>query len=157
MDTDDLRALGVTDFDIEELMPPPSLLRKRLWSAWHPQPAICKALQLVRDLVDAPVWCNTWAHGPGSFRERVVRPPRTSTGATYSQHIRGLAADFHVPSLTPKAVWEILHKHEADLMRVGVTTLESLEATSHDNGKRWGWIHMDCRYSTLGHLQIVHP
>ena len=154
MTTDELRSIGVTDFAADEFYPPPSVLPVAMRKNWHIQPVATRGIQTLRTLVDAPVWVNTWAGGPGDLQARGVRLPTSSVGATYSQHKRGLAVDFHVPSWTPEDVWDFILERQVDFLRVGITTLESIDATAPDG---WGWIHMDARYSAAKHLQIVFP
>ena len=144
MTNDNLRALGVTDFVMTEFMPSPRIIPAYNRRFVSPSPEIPQIAQRVRDITGQPVWINTWANsGPGSFNYRGVRPYTTSIGAALSQHKRGDALDFSVPSMEPMTVWRLIMEHKEDFLALGVTRFESLDDTLRNDRNDWGWIHAD--------------
>ena len=56
-------------------------------------------LDVIRDIIDAPMICNTWYQG-GNRRYCGLRPANCKTGAKNSRHKYGDAGDFLSPNYT---------------------------------------------------------
>lgn len=108
---------------------------------------IVYACQYIRDHLGA-VTVNNWASG-GQYRLSGLRPFNTTTGAKFSQHKYGRAADIKVAGKTPAEVHEFIKANaQYFIERQWITTLEELQDTPT-------WTHIDCRYTGKDHLYIV--
>lgn len=110
---------------------------------------IIDVVQLLRDLSGRPIIINNW-HNGGKFSESGYRTPNTKTGARYSQHKFGRAADVKVTDMSPKDVVELIKKNEALFMAAGLTTIENVEHTPT-------WTHLDCRWTNSKKILFVNP
>ncbi len=110
---------------------------------------IVDVVQLLRDLTGKAVTVNNW-HTGGKYNESGYRTPMTKTGAKYSQHKRGCAADVKVAGMTPKEVVALILKNEKTFMDLGLTTIENTDATPT-------WTHLDCRWTRLSKIRFVNP
>lgn len=110
---------------------------------------IVDVVQLLRDLSGRSVVVNNW-HTGGSYSESGYRVPDTKTGAKYSQHKFGRAADVKVSGMTPKEVVALIIKNEKMFMDLGLTTIENTNATP-------SWAHLDCRWTGKSKILFVNP
>lgn len=110
---------------------------------------IVDVVQLLRDLTGKPIVVNNW-HTGGQYSESGYRVPDTKTGAKYSQHKFGRAADVKVEGMTPKEVVALIIKNEKVFMGFGLTTIENTDATPT-------WTHLDCRQTNKTKIQFVNP
>lgn len=120
-------------FGLKELFPPiiyNSIENKEiLW--WMMDDRLLKTLDMLRDKY-GPLLCNNWNQG---LRNRGFREPDSSTGAKYSQHKLGRAAD-----LTP-------YKTTVDQMRNDLLANPFAEEFKYITCVELdvSWLHIDVR------------
>ena len=110
---------------------------------------IIDIVQALRDITGKPVTINNW-HTDGKYSESGYRKPDTKTGAKYSQHKFGRAADVKVAGMTPKDVVDIILKNQKFFVDLGLTTIENVEHTP-------SWTHLDCRWTGIKKINFVNP
>jgi len=141
-------------FHAEELMPPGMMGMHRkgtLDVRWFLQPRLLDLLHAFRKRW-GPLIVNTYADG-GDLTMRGYRPPRTSTGAEYSQHKLGAAVDFHAmrDGLTPDAIRADIMDNEAHWYRCGLRAIEDGDIADT-------WVHADVRPTSLDEkIKVVRP
>ncbi len=139
------------NFDLREFVPREVYSRFGSNSLWFVDPQIVAVCQLVKDLTQKAVIVNNW-HTGGHFNESGYRHPHTLTGANFSQHKRGHAADIKVMGLTAAEVFNIVQNNWLIFKRLGLTTAEDVAVTK-------SWLHLDTRVwpepSEL--LHVVQP
>ena len=101
---------------------------------------ILRTLDHIRMHYGKPVTVNNWHQG-GTFTLRGFRPMNSTTGAKYSQHKFGRAADFDVQGIGPEQVRKDIRSGLFPL----ITCVE-------DN---INWVHIDVRNTSR--LLEVHP
>lgn len=128
-------------FDIREWVD------KQTWQAlgvrcqWLIDPAIVRVADLLRELADAPVKINTWHYakkGEHVYQSSGYRRKTDPTGAAYSQHRMGRAADFKVSGFSSSLVHILINNNKEAFKMMGLTTLEALSFTPT-------WVHCDVR------------
>ena len=125
-------------FDVRELVPP------QIWKTYGPisrqflRPELLRVLDLLRDKLGKPVIVNDW-HTGGQYKESGYRTPYTKTGAKYSQHKLGTAADVKVDGMTPIQVLAVIVANADEFRAAGMTTYENPNFTPT-------WLHIDCRW-----------
>ena len=102
-------------------------------------------VQWLRDFFDVACEINDYADG-GVRDECGLRDILSTTGATYSQHKYGRAADLHFKGITPDEVRKAIRANWRAFQATGLTTIE-LNTPS--------WVHVDCRYTGLDTLYEV--
>ena len=140
------------NFDVREFVP------RHIWqqygqkSRWFLDPRMLDLAQFYRDYFGAPVHVNTWATGwlDSAWELRGFRPPRTDTGAEYSQHKFGRAFDCNVKGIRPDEVRRHILEDQETFMEAGLTTLE-------DGSIADTWIHSDVRTTSSTDILIVTP
>lgn len=137
-------------FDLRELVPPAIWQRFGLTARQFLRPELLAVLDLLREKVGRPVVVNNW-HTGGSFKESGYRVPHTRTGARYSQHKFGAAADVKVAGMSPRDVLAVILSNEAEFVAAGLTTYENPDFTAT-------WLHLDCRWrEPMINLVMVNP
>ena len=113
---------------------------------------IIDIVQALRDISGRPIVINNWhTSSPGNkYNESGYRKPDTKTGAKYSQHKFGRAADVKVSGMNPKDVVNLILKNEMYFVNLGLTTIENVEHTPT-------WVHLDCRWTGLDKINFVNP
>ena len=125
-------------FDVRELVPP------QIWKTYGPisrqflRPELLRVLDLLRDKLGRPVIVNDW-HTGGQYKESGYRTPYTKTGAKYSQHKLGTAADVKVDGMTPIQVLAVIVANADEFRAAGMTTYENPNFTPT-------WLHIDVRW-----------
>ncbi len=104
-------------------------------SIWFIDKRIINVAQYLRETLNVPATINNW-HSGGQYKESCLRNFQTSTGAKYSQHKYGRAADIKFYGLTPEEVRDYIRKNFPVLSTMGLTTIEKDTPT---------WVHVDCR------------
>lgn len=132
-------------FDLRELIDPTThaAMGERAWQLLDPR--LLWTLDALRDAW-GPVVCNTW-HVKGQFRFRGYRPPTDTTGALYSQHRCGRAADVHFLQASVSEVRAHILKNP-DLHPYQHITCVEIDVS---------WLHFDLRNhdkAALGILQV---
>jgi hypothetical protein len=137
-------------FDFEELVPPSIWKTYGIASRQFLRPELITSLDLLRDILGRPVTVNNW-HAGGAYKESGYRLPDTRTGARYSQHKFGAAADVKVPGMTPREVLAVILNNQQRFIEAGLTTYENPDFTPT-------WLHVDCRWrSPMDGLVMVNP
>lgn len=111
---------------------------------------IVYACQYIRDHLGY-ITVNNWANYKNGkkYVESGLRSPFTKTGAKFSQHKYGRAADIKVAGKSPAEVHAFIKAHEQFFIeRQWITTMEELDDTPT-------WTHIDCRFTGLDKLLIV--
>ncbi len=128
-------------FDIREFVDPDTWNQFGENSRWFIDKRLVDCVELLRELTGSPIIINDW-HVGGRFKESGLRNPITSTGARYSQHKFGRAADCKLNGNT-EDVRNIIRKNWDKFKSLGLTTIEKDTPT---------WVHLDCRYTGLDTL-----
>ena len=137
------------NFDLQEFVPKEVYAKFGDASLQFIDKRIVDVVQLLRDLTGKAVTVNNW-HTGGKYNESGYRVPDTKTGAFYSQHKSGRAADVKVAGMTPKEVVALILKNKKSFMDLGLTTIENTDATPT-------WTHLDCRWTGLSDIKFVNP
>jgi hypothetical protein len=131
-------------FALHELVPP-DVLDVRGETAWELiDPSLLMALDGLRKRFGR-ITVNDW-HWGGKYRESGYRTPETKTGARFSMHKAGKAADCKFADTTPQAVYEAILESPDDFP--WITCLENIEKTV-------GWLHVDVR--NCERVKVVNP
>jgi hypothetical protein len=130
---------AIKSFDCREFIP------KEAWNFWQNRDGngdlgmrfinikIPILMQFLRDSYGKPIIINNW-HVGGNLDGRCYRLPDDNAYTLYSDHSRGDAVDFNVEGLTSDQVYQdMLYKYSADLIRLGVTSMEQ---------NTEGWTHL---------------
>ena len=134
------------NYVIQEFVTPEAYLAFGERSIWFIDERIIKLADWLCDYFKDKVIVNNW-HTGGQYHESGLRNFNTTTGATWSQHKRGTAADFKVPGFEPEEVREVIRTYFQSLnTRFGVTTIEQNCPT---------WVHIDLRWTGLTELLEV--
>ena len=99
-----------------------------------------------------PLTINNW-HTGGQFKESGLRSLITSTGARFSQHKLGQAIDVR-SNIPHYEIFNVIMKHEAFFMDLGVRRMEYLQAT---RGNGFGWVHIDLKETLSKKIVIFKP
>ena len=94
-----------------------------------------------------PLTVNNWADG-GQYRESGLRDFDTATGAKWSMHKFGGAADCKFRDAKPPEVSAYILANPAEFSFI--TTLENVQFTPT-------WLHFDCRNTDRQSIWIVNP
>lgn len=133
-------------FQLYELIPP-EIFEARGEAAWELlDTRLLVVLDRIRDFF-GPVRVNDWYWG-GNYRESGLRAADSRTGARYSQHKYGRAADLKFAQTTPQEVYARILAEPEDFP--GLTTLEHIEATP-------SWLHVDVRNNPQPGIRVVRP
>lgn len=133
-------------FSVYELVPP-EVYRARGERAWELLDSrLLVTLDALRDHF-GPISVNDYRWG-GSRTESGLRLPETATGAVYSQHQYGRAADLHLEDVTPQEAYEAILAHPEKWPML--TTVEDIRYTP-------SWIHVDCRNNERTGIRVVIP
>jgi len=124
-------------FELQELVPPSIFQTFGLTAIQFIRPEILAVLDLLREKVGKPVIVNNW-HTGGQYKESGYRIPHTKTGARYSMHKLGIAADVKVNGMTPMQVLAVILADHDEFKAAGMTTYENPAFTPT-------WLHIDCR------------
>lgn len=93
---------------------------------------------------------NNW-HTGGQYNESGLRLPDTSTGAKYSQHKYGRAADLKFTDHTPEEVYADVLKNSKLFYEKGLRCMENIAFTKT-------WLHIDVRVTDkVDEILIVNP
>lgn len=144
--------MKLTDnFYLEEFIPETVYTQFGEKSIMFLDPRLPLLVQNIRNMAGVPISVNNWKNG-GNRIESGYRIPRTSTGAEYSMHKRGAAADLHPEGMTIEELFEKVKYNFEFLNKLGLTTCEDISSTK-------SWLHIDTRW-ILGKqtsLNIVKP
>jgi len=118
-------------------------------SLWFIDKRIVNIAQFIRSRHKMAVTINNWSSG-GSYSLSGFRPPQATIGAKMSQHRYGRAIDVKISGMTPQELYQDILANERLYMKVGLTTIENIEATPT-------WNHLDIRETDIDHILVVDP
>lgn len=136
------------NFCLQEFVPPEIYTKFGNSSIWFIDNRLINVVQYIRTATKKPLTINNW-HKGGTYKESGYRVPDSTTGAKYSQHKFGRAADLK-SELTPQEIYLFIKDSWKVLSSLGLTTVENVEATKT-------WLHIDLRHSDKRELLIVNP
>jgi hypothetical protein len=134
-------------FTVQELVGP-EIFKARAERCWEMlDPALLKVIDQLRKRYGA-ITINNWQAG-GPFSESGLRDPMTTTGAKYSMHKLGRAADLKFQAGDPREVQADLLERPTDFPLL--TCMEDAKATLT-------WLHVDTRnHQQDRQIWIVNP
>lgn len=119
-------------------------------SLWFIDSKLISVCELIRAHFDKPVTINDW-HKGGTYYESGYRTPESPTGAKYSQHRFGRAADIKLEGLTSEEVYNEILSNEALFLMAGLSAMENIAKTAT-------WVHVDVRNNgKADKILIVNP
>ena len=124
------------NFRIEEFVYPEIFNQYGEKAQWFVDKRIVQAAQLLRDKVGRSITINNW-HSGGHYKESGLRMFDTDTGAKYSQHKFGAAADLKIDDMGGEEMRDVVKKYWLDLKGL-ISTIEDDTDT---------WLHIDCRWT----------
>jgi hypothetical protein len=124
------------NFIIQEFVYPELFDKYGEKSQWFIDKRIVQACQFLRDKLDRPIKINDW-HDGGHYHESGLRMFDTETGAKFSQHKFGAAADLKIGDLSGEEMRDVVKRYWADLKGL-ISTIEDDTNT---------WLHIDCRWT----------
>lgn len=137
-------------FDVREMVDQNTFKALSVNAAWLIDPKIVRVLDLLREKLGAPVVVNNW-HTGGPFKSSGFRSMSDKTGAMFSQHRRGCAADVKVSGKTPNEILFVINANFQEFKAAGLTTIEDVNFTPT-------WLHLDCRPVQIDNqFRIVRP
>jgi hypothetical protein len=137
-------------FDVREMVDQNTFKALGVNAAWLIDPKIVRALDLLREKLGAPIFVNNW-HTGGPFKSSGFRSMSDKTGAMFSQHRRGCAADVKASGRKPADLLAIINANFAEFKSAGLTTIEDINYTPT-------WLHLDCRPIAIeNQFRIVRP
>lgn len=156
----DYSAHGSKYFDIREFVHPRTWEESKQSPArcnWLIDPKVVRICDLVREISGVPVYVNNWLfYKPGRGMKKYVssgfRASWDSTGASYSQHRTGRAADVKPRGFTGRQTFELVMDNKERFLKAGLTTIENPDVTP-------SWLHLDVRPRLVGvaDILIVNP
>lgn len=137
-------------FDVREMVDANTFKALSVNASWLIDPKIVRVLDLLREKLGAPVVVNNW-HTGGPFKSSGFRSMSDKTGAMFSQHRRGCAADVKVSGKTPNEILFVINANFQEFKAAGLTTIEDVNFTPT-------WLHLDCRPVQIeNQFRIVRP
>lgn len=143
------------NFYLDEFIDPVTYDRFGAKSQRYIEPNIIKAAQYLRGITGLSITINNWATD-GAYKESGLRNFETSTGAKYSAHKFGRAADLKIGDLSSFEMWELIKANTDVLMNdCGILRVEAPEFTM---GKHRSWIHVDTLFNGgLNEIILIKP
>ncbi len=147
---------GSKYFDVREFVHPRTweeLKQSAARCEWMIDPKTVRCCDLIRSLSGLPVIVNNWHYwqpksGKPKYVSSGLRAKWDTTGAAYSQHRLGRAADVKIAGWTPAQIYRLILDNKAAFITAGLTTIEDLESTPT-------WLHLDCRPRLEGSPEIL--
>jgi len=152
------------DFFLDEFIPPEMYLRFGALSMQWLRPEVVKSSQILRNIF-GPSVINNWSQGgkvsaeeflkypievqEQFYTESGIRLPGTQTGATFSMHKYGCAADQKFKNADPDTVRKFIKSnYHKTFKSAGITRLEAHTPT---------WVHHDCANTGSKELIVFNP
>lgn len=129
------------NFRIEEFVYPEIFKQYGEKAQWFIDKRIVQAAQLLRDKVGRSITINNW-HSGGKRVESGLRMFDTDTGAKFSQHKFGAAADLKIEGVNGAFM---SGEEMRDIVKLYWPDLKGLISTIEDDTD--GWLHIDCRWT----------
>ncbi len=152
------------DFFLDEFIPPEMYARFGNQSLLWIRPEIITIVQVLRNIFGITIINNWSAKGSissdeflrlplnvqkGYFTESGLRLPKTGTGADYSMHKFGCAADLKFTSVTPDEVRKYIRgNYKERFQQLGLTRMEDSTQS---------WLHVDIGNTVCRDLIIIKP
>lgn len=133
------------DFELREFVDPVTYMIRGEKSIELVDNRLITLTQFFRDYFGVPTTVNNW-HLGGQYNESGLRTWLTKTGAKYSQHKYGRAADLKLQGLDPEEVRQEIRRNWPKFKTVGLTTIEKDTPT---------WNHISVQYTGLETLHEV--
>ena len=131
-------------FKIHELVPP-KVFKDRGQKGWELlDENLLRTIDHLREVFGSAT-INNWKWG-GKFKWSGLRTPDCRTGAKYSQHRFGRAADMKFKNITPKKIRTIIRNDPRYWKEMGGRCIENKTGT---------WLHIDVR-NTIA-IKWVNP
>ena len=110
-------------------------------------PRLPVILERIRQLCgDRVLTINDW-HIGGKLQYRGFRPSDCAVGAVKSMHKQGKAADFDIKGLSADKVRNIIRENAAELLKLGLTRIET----------NISWVHIDLKYTGYNYIYEFRP
>jgi uncharacterized protein YcbK (DUF882 family) len=135
------------NFDLRELVCPAAYDKLGDNARWLLDPQLVNVVQAIRDISGKSVVVNNWHYG-GTYKNSGYRSPNSTTGASYSMHKLGKAADLKIAGMTPSQSLQLIKDNWEKLNSLGLTTVEDISCTPT-------WLHVDVRWTGQTSLLIV--
>jgi len=134
-------------FDLSELVPPQVQSELGDQAILLLEPRMLMMIDGIRNFFNRRITVNNWHYG-GQFTLRCFRPSDTTTGARWSQHKFGRAADMDIEGYTAEQARSIILANQKNPELTYISVMES----------KVNWVHADCRNikSTSG-IVLVNP
>jgi uncharacterized protein YcbK (DUF882 family) len=134
-------------FDLRELVDPSTFENEGANAVKLIDKRIPALLEKIRQLCgNRSMTINNW-HTGGRFQYRGYRPQYVKVGAAKSMHKQGKAVDFDVKGMTADEVRGILRLNQIELMKLGLTRIETGVS----------WVHIDLKETGLNYLYEFKP
>jgi hypothetical protein len=149
-----MKRIKVSDnFYLDEFIDPVTYNKFGYKSQRYIRQEVINIAQLLRDFTGLSITINNWATG-GAYKESGLRNFTTSTGATYSAHKFGAAADLKIGQLNSFEMADIVIDNYEIFKGAGLTRIEDAKYTI---GKSRSWLHFDVLWTGQDELQIIKP
>lgn len=140
-------------FKAWELVPPDVLKRFGDKALMFVNTRVIWTLDAMRQYFDKPVVVNTYRSGKlktliGDFDERGLRTPATATGAAFSPHKRGDAADLNIMGIGVDEVRDEILSHQNHPAFRFITRIEGVVT---------GWLHFDVVNTGSSQIHVFNP
>ena len=126
------------DFELGEFIDPATWMVRGEKSIELIDNRLITLTQFFRDYFAVPITINNW-HTNGQYQESGLRTFLSKTGATYSQHKYGRAADLKLTGIEPEEVRAEIRRNWTAFKKAGLTCIEKDTPT---------WVHIDVRNTT---------
>ena len=144
-------------FTIQELADPSIIAEHGEEATWNMlDPKLLPALDWLREKF-GPISVNGMYRGT-RFTESGLRRKDTKTGAKFSQHKSGRAADCKFHNVEETEVYRFIMANQAEVYRMGIRRVEDIAFTGRVGSG--GWLHIDCKDTGAGwvnRIQVVKP
>ena len=134
------------NFVIQEFVYPEIYAKYGENAQWFIDKRIVQACQFIRDKLERSVTINDW-HLGGRYEESGLRAFDTETGAKYSQHKFGAAADLKIEGFDGDEMRDVVKEYWGELKGL-ITTIEDDTDT---------WLHIDCRWTFNPDALLIVP
>jgi len=135
------------DFELGEFIDPATWMVRGEKSIELIDTRLITLTQFFRDYFAVPITINNWHQG-GQYKESGLRTFLTKTGATYSQHKFGRAADLKLSGLDTEEVRHEIRRNWKAFKQAGLTCIEMDTPT---------WVHIDVRNTTTPEILYEIP
>ena len=133
-------------FKTEELVDPDTFAAFGERSLMFLDIRVLKLIDAIRIYFNSPMTINNW-HTGGGFKNRGFRNPKSTVGASYSQHRFGRAIDFDVRGKSAEQVRQIILKNQHIYPFTEITRMEL----------GINWVHVDIAMTDQQNIFTFYP